>query len=202
VTIEELLGALGGSPPAGGAGGGPSAGGVSGAAGGRVASRTGAGRAPTTAATPASASAAAPAAPAPLVERSPTASPPDVDFPDAASAWQAWLESGRGVPRGLGAFLRSASVSEDPDGKLRVRGLSEPAVERLRDGAVLKAVRDGFALFLGHLADVVVDDRPGARAAASRVTEAEVREGALKALFRQEPRLRRAVEELDLELME
>jgi hypothetical protein len=93
-------------------------------------------------------------------------------------------------------------VTEDADGKIRVHGLAEPAVERLRDGSVLKAVRDGFALFWGRLADVVVDDGPGPRAASSRVTEAEVREGALKALFRQEPRLRRAVEELDLELME
>jgi DNA polymerase-3 subunit gamma/tau len=201
VTIEELLGALGGSPPAGGAGGGPSAGAVSGAAGGRGASRTGPGRAPTAASEPAPSSAAPPAAPAPAAEPSP-ASPSEVHFPDAASAWRGWLESGRGVPRGLGAFLRPASVTEDADGKIRVRGLAEPAVERLRDGAVLKAVRDGFALFLGRLADVVVDDRPGARAASSRVTEAEVREGALKALFRQEPRLRRAVEELDLELME
>ena len=35
-----------------------------------------------------------------------------------------------------------------------------------------------------------------------RVTEAEVRDHVLKALYRQEPRLQRAVEELDLELME
>ena len=35
-----------------------------------------------------------------------------------------------------------------------------------------------------------------------RVTEDEVREGTIKSLFRQEPRLERAVEELDLELME
>jgi hypothetical protein len=34
------------------------------------------------------------------------------------------------------------------------------------------------------------------------VTEDEVREDALKALYRQEPRLERAVEELDLELMD
>jgi hypothetical protein len=106
------------------------------------------------------------------------------------------------VPKGLGAFLRSASVREVGDGKISIGGLAEPAAERLRDAATLKAVRDGFAPYLGRLADVVVDDRPGAKAAPARVTEAEVREGALKALFRQEPRLRRAVEELDLELME
>jgi hypothetical protein len=34
------------------------------------------------------------------------------------------------------------------------------------------------------------------------VTEEEVREDTMRALFRQEPRLQRAVEELDLELMD
>jgi hypothetical protein len=48
----------------------------------------------------------------------------------------------------------------------------------------------------------VVDTPSGAPAKAARVTEAEVRDHALKALYRREPRLQQAVEELDLELME
>jgi hypothetical protein len=48
---------------------------------------------------------------------------------------------------------------------------------------------------------VVESPRP-APETARRVTQNEVREDTLRALYRQEPRLERAVEELDLELME
>jgi hypothetical protein len=50
--------------------------------------------------------------------------------------------------------------------------------------------------------DVIVDNRPKDRMPSVRVTDAEVRQDTLRALYRQEPRLRRAVEELDLELMD
>jgi hypothetical protein len=50
--------------------------------------------------------------------------------------------------------------------------------------------------------DLVLDTPGAVRAKGTRVTEAEVRDQTLKALYRQEPRLQRAVEELDLELME
>jgi len=224
VSLEELLGALGGAPVGGGSTGAPPAGGgAASARGGAPRERAGrsstgaSAQAPSTPGTGAPAATARTAAPSPegaVGVAEPSSSrrqsvapaspePRDEVVPrDAATAWQAWLDSGRGVPRGLGAFLRSASVREADDGRILVVGLAEPAVERLRHPATLKAVRDGFVHHLGRLADVVVEDGPGARGAPPRVTEAEVREGTLKALFRQEPRLRRAVEELDLELMD
>jgi DNA polymerase-3 subunit gamma/tau len=136
--------------------------------------------------------------------RSPGALSPERAIPlaGAAAAWRAWLDAGKTVPRGLGAFLRSAFVSEAEDGRVRVAGLAEPAAERLRDPITLQAVRDGLAPYLGRRADLVIE-APGTPAGPPpRITEAEAREGALRALLREEPRLRKAVEELDLELME
>jgi len=77
-----------------------------------------------------------------------------------------------------------------------------PAVERLSEAGVLEAIGDGLEPFLGRRAPVRValPDSPGAPAA--RIGRDEVRADTLKSLYRKEPRLKRAVEELDLELME
>jgi hypothetical protein len=114
----------------------------------------------------------------------------------------AWLDSGSGVPRGLSSFLRSAKVREDGEGRVHVSGVAAPATERLREPAVQYAIREGLAAFLGRAPELVLDTPDAPRSNGPRVTEAEVRDHTLKALYRQEPRLERAVEELDLELME
>jgi hypothetical protein len=90
-------------------------------------------------------------------------------------------------------------VSEDADGSIRISSLAEPAAERLGEPTTLRAIREGLAPHVGRLPNVVVDR---GRGPSGRVTDAEVRDDTLKALFRQEPRLQRAVEELDLELMD
>jgi DNA polymerase-3 subunit gamma/tau len=197
VSFEELLGALGGAPPPGpdarGKPGGSSASGRGRSPTPRDTSRPSPRETPTTRSVSGGAG-----------EEAVTIVPgPPHAAADASSAWQAWLEAASTVPKGLGAFLRSATVSEAEDGRIRVSGLAEPALERLGEPGTLMAVREGLAPHLGRLPDLVFERGGGARATpARRVSEAEVREGALKALFRQEPRLRRAVEELDLELME
>lgn len=117
-------------------------------------------------------------------------------------AWKAWLDSGSGVPRGLGSFLRSARVSEDPDGRVRISDVAVPALDRLHEPSVQQAIRQGLAPHLGRVPELVLDAPDAPPTKSARVTEAEVRDHALKALYRQEPRLQRAVEELDLELME
>jgi hypothetical protein len=48
----------------------------------------------------------------------------------------------------------------------------------------------------------VIKAPAGEPGSAARITDQEVREDTLKALYRKEPRLERAVQELDLELME
>ncbi|MDP2957991.1 MAG: DNA polymerase III subunit gamma/tau [Longimicrobiales bacterium] len=174
VDLEELLRAMGGAPaPRGGA-------------------ATPVTRAPTLPAGPAAggASAAAPGAPEDLL-------PPQV----LAEAWGRWLDSGRGVPKGLSAFLYSASVREDDEG-LEISPPAGPALERLRDAVVLEGIRTGFAAFLGRVVGVRVTVAPGPVEPAPRISRDEVRADTLKSLYRKEPRLERAVEELDLELME
>jgi hypothetical protein len=120
----------------------------------------------------------------------------------AAEAWQDWLESGTGVPKGLASFLRAATVTDGPSGRVHISGLALPASERLAEPGVQQAIREALAGHLGRVPGLVFEATPAASAKNARVTEAEVRDHALRALYRQEPRLQRAVEELDLELME
>ncbi len=117
-------------------------------------------------------------------------------------AWSRWLESGRGVPRGLGPFLRSSSVKALEDGSIELAPPSGPAVERLTEAGVLAQVARGLEPFLGREVTVSVVPPEGELAPDSRVSPEAVREDTLKALYRKEPRLERAVEELDLELFD
>jgi DNA polymerase-3 subunit gamma/tau len=119
----------------------------------------------------------------------------------ALQAWQAWLGEGN-VPGGLSAFLRAATVIELEDGGLAIRGLAPPAAERLADRAVMEAIREAFSPYLGRPARLVIEPADASGPGGRRVTEEEVRSDTLKALYRQEPRLERAVQELDLELMD
>jgi DNA polymerase-3 subunit gamma/tau len=203
VELEELIRALGGAPsPAGGAGGDggsasrPSASGPSRDAGGQ------------------SSLGLAPGSGTPTVSSPPTAAPgnggvrhpPDEVAPSVAvaEAWARWLDSGRGVPRGLSPFLRTATVREEAGG-LVVAVPPGPAVERLGDATVRAEISAGLAPFSGRSLPVRVAVAGGGDDAAGtprRISREEVRADTLKALYRKEPRLQRAVEELDLELME
>ncbi|HIC55070.1 MAG TPA: hypothetical protein EYO97_14660 [Gemmatimonadetes bacterium] len=117
-------------------------------------------------------------------------------------AWLSWLDAAKTVPRGLSAFLRSSTVCELSDGRIEVTPPPGPATERLRTSAVLAEVRRGLEPHLGRVPDLVLGSPAETAPEAMRVTEEEVRGNTLSALFRQEPRLREAVEELDLELMD
>jgi DNA polymerase-3 subunit gamma/tau len=197
VSIEELLGALGGS----GAQGSPAG--------------TGGPTSPSTAAPRRSAASASKAVPAKSAPGATAPTPPAASMTtstpanghakiagSAEEAWQDWLDKGPGVPKGLGSFLRSATVSDGPGGRVHISGIAPPASERLAEPAVQHAIREGLATRLGRVPDLVFDSPASPPSKAARVTEAEVRDHALKALYRQEPRLQKAVEELDLELME
>jgi DNA polymerase-3 subunit gamma/tau len=190
VSIEELIAALGGAP-------GPETSPPPGGGAARSAPL------PTSAPDPGKAegtsAGAAASNPTPRPERTPRPEP--APAATAGEAWAAWLERGN-VPRGMAAFLRGASVVELEDGSVQVSGLVEPAAERLSDPAVLDAVREGLSPFLGRSIRLVVESSTAARETTKRVTEDEVRVDTLKALYRQEPRLERAVQELDLELMD
>jgi hypothetical protein len=83
-----------------------------------------------------------------------------------------------------------------------IRPLPGPAVDRLAERVVLDEIRRGLTPFLGRTPALIVESAEAPPEAPRRVTQNEVREDTLNALFRQEPRLERAVEELDLELMD
>ncbi len=121
---------------------------------------------------------------------------------DIVEAWRRWLSAGRGIPTGLSAFLNSSEVHALDDGGLAVRPIPGPAYERMATPPVIDALTEGLTPYLGRR-PVVRIDAPGDGADTSaRITREEVREDTLQALYRQEPRLEQAVQELDLELMD
>jgi DNA polymerase-3 subunit gamma/tau len=201
VELEELLRALGGAPaPRGGVGG---SGGESGSSTGDPA-RPASGSQPTLGlAEPSTAAGGSTASGDKARPSLPEAGPDDiVPSTSLREAWSRWLDGGRGVPRGLSAFLRLTSVEEAAGGAVRIVPPAGPLEERLRDPSVREAIQVGLAPYVGRTPALVVDppSAPGSRA--ERITEKAVREDTLKALYRKEPRLERAVQELDLELLD
>ena len=117
---------------------------------------------------------------------------------DAATAWARMLDAG-GAPAGMAPFLRAATVSEGPGGDVRVRLPAGPGLDRLREPAQLGRLTSGLADQLGRSPRIVLD---AAEAADARITLESVRRGRLHELLAKEPALERAVEELDLELLD
>jgi DNA polymerase III gamma/tau subunit len=196
VSLEELIRAMGGAPVPEGNGGSsgsaePARGARSRPAPGRARLAAPQAREETREATP----------PVPAVAPSAQERPSAPVSRSPSEAWQSWLSEGK-VPGGLSAFLRAASVTELEDGTLALRGLAAPATERLADRAVMEAIREAFSPYLGRPVRLVLETASEATAPTRRVTEEEVRTDTLRALYRQEPRLERAVQELDLELMD
>ncbi len=126
---------------------------------------------------------------------------------DPATAWQAYLEAGQGVPPGLGPFLRSATVRAG-EGKTFVVELPDgPGLERMSKPAVQAAVSAGLAAHLGEAPVLDVRKRDGegddpGSDGPDRVTQETVRDTRLQELIDREPLLEQAVEELDLELLD
>jgi DNA polymerase-3 subunit gamma/tau len=118
----------------------------------------------------------------------------------AAAAWERMLRAG-GAPPGMGPLLGAATVLQGSEGAVHVRVPPGPALDRLRDPDTLRHLSDALATHLGHAARIVVDLEESA-AKPHRITRDTVREDRLRELLQREPVLRRAVEELDLELLD
>lgn len=112
------------------------------------------------------------------------------------------LDTSTGIPPGMATFLRSARAAA-VDGGVRL-AVDATAAERLAASPGDRArLRDGFEAALGSPVEVeVVVARSEAAAGGERITQDVVREGRLRELMDQEPALERAVEELDLELLD
>jgi DNA polymerase-3 subunit gamma/tau len=195
VSLEELIGALGGAAsPSGGAG--TSGGGARGRGAGASEDED-----PTVPGPPEPAPAAtAPSDPLPPEPAAPQ--PPVTATDDVVEAWRRWLEAGKGIPAGFAPFLRTAEVRDDGRGRLSVRPQPGPAYERLLERPVMDAIVEGLTPYLGRMPVLVVEAPMDGPDAPGPITPQAVRDDTLRALYRQEPRLERAVEELDLELMD
>ena len=145
---------------------------------------------------------AAPVTPSstPVAPISEGGSEPEGPAPDAAAAWERMLRAG-GAPPGMGPLLRAASVRQSSDDAVHVRVPPGPALDRLREAATLRRLSDALATHLGRPALIVVDLEDNAVEPA-RVTQETVRQDRLCELLQREPVLQRAVEELDLELLD
>ena len=205
VSLEALIQALGGAPPSeGGAGSGvgsgaPTGGGRSGPESGST-SQSGLSVATTLKNEVAAKGGAAPA----KFATGESSSPPDSIEPseDILEAWKRWLGSGRGLPTGLVGFLHSAQVSRGLDGEIVVRPIPGPAYERLSTTPVLETIREGLTPFAGRRPVIQVEAPVKELDRSVRISEEDAKADTISALVRQEPRLERAVEELDLELMD
>ena len=66
----------------------------------------------------------------------------------------------------------------------------------------MKQIHEGVEPYVSRSFDIVLGDAETDPRNIEHITEKSVREDTLRELLRQEPRLERAVEELDLELMD
>ncbi len=118
-------------------------------------------------------------------------------------AFRRLLEQPRGLPRGTTPFLRGSTLRESESGDaVRVLLPPGPGLDRLRDPVVLRGVRHALTTLRGRPTDVVIEESGESPDAPERVSQDRVRQGRLRELIEKEPLLGRAVEELDLELLE
>jgi len=144
-----------------------------------------------------------PTAPAASVVRASTEpSPvPRASDPPAAleAAWERMLQEGAGLPQGLKAFLRMAKVVPAEEGWAVVQMPPGPGLDRLQGVRVRAQVEAAFRAALGADVRIAVE---GAGEPLERLSTEAARRERLERLLAREPVLGRAVEELDLELLD
>jgi DNA polymerase III subunit gamma/tau len=108
-----------------------------------------------------------------------------------------------GLPSGLGAFLRSARVEEDGEGRIVVEMPAGPGHEILdQDPRARQTLRDALSERLGRPVDLVVRSSAAEPSEKTRLTPERLREQQVSHLTREEPALDRAVKEWDLEMLD
>ncbi len=126
---------------------------------------------------------------------------------DADSALRALVQHRRGLPHGLGILLSAASIREPEPGRLLLELPRGPGLERLStDRTAHDALRSALGQELGRPVELELkglgDGEGTGPAAAGRLTPERVRSEQLARLSRAAPALGRAVEMLDLELLD
>ncbi len=121
----------------------------------------------------------------------------------ATEAWARLMRAGKGIPAGMRPFLLAAVVDVATDGALVVELPEGLGLERLRDPRALVTLQDALEASMGHRPSIVV--RASTEASSEkpeRITPETARGDRLRELIQREPLLQRAVEELDLELLD
>ena len=180
VGLEELLAGLGGRPPPDGDPRGPSSGEVS-----------------------KDEPVSEPLAPAPQApEEAPVHK--SSEALTAEDAWDLLVERGIGVPSGMRPFLKAATVAHsDAEGVVVIELPAGPGLERLEDPLARRTLQKALGGLMMAEPEVVVramgDGRSRQR---GRISPEAVRNDRMKGLIKREPLLQRAVDELDLELLD
>ena len=136
-----------------------------------------------------------------------TPEPPHADAAKAAmtvsQAWEYILEAGDAIPSGMRPFLRAAKVTEEPGGRVLIELPAGPGFERLSSRTTHRRLADALEELLQRPTELTLREAGDASdEAPARISQETVRADRLTELMKREPLLERAVEELDLELME
>jgi len=132
--------------------------------------------------------------------------------------WNAVLRDRERVERGLSGLLRGSATLTETDKGISLVVAAGPASDKLREAAIRLALLEALALHSGRESaeiSIEIDEGgpsggesvPGGRAgppgtATGRITRDSVRESRLNELVKRAPQLERAVVELDLELVD
>ncbi len=212
VELEEIIRALGGTPPRESAQSAPS---PQEAAAPRV---SGGGASPEARVSVPVARATVPDVPA---QGAPAGGPDASPAPSEGTAdtiWSAVLRDRKRVELGLSGLLRGSATLTENDKGLSLMVGAGPASDELRDAAKRRALLDALALHSGReSAEISIEidegDRsggesvPGGKAgppggATGRITRDSVQESRLNELVKRAPQLEKAIVELDLELVD
>jgi hypothetical protein len=143
-------------------------------------------------------------APAPVQSAPATAPRSDAasDVAAVRAALREMVETRDGIPSGTAIPMRAADVAEAGAGRVVLR---VPAVvlERFQAPGAMASLERAFSARLGRETQVELTAEAGGRgdAAPERLTPEKARSDTLDRMTREEPGLRRAVEEWDLELL-
>ena len=146
------------------------------------------------------------AGPAPAVVASPASQPApssETGNSDPVAAFDALLTRGEGIPSGLRPFLQGAGRERLGQRGLRLTVSPGPGLDRLRRAGGTNWLAEALHRQLGYRLRIDVEEgRPAGSSGPRSVSPEQVRQERLEELVEREPLLARAVEELDLELLD
>ena len=122
----------------------------------------------------------------------------------AEDAWALLVEEGTGVPSGMRPFLRAGTVSHsESEGVVFLELPVGPGLERLEDPSAMRGLQEALGGLMNSQPKIVLRaSSDGVPPRPERISPETVRKDRMKGLIKREPLLQRAVDELDLELLD